>query len=87
MSIATTDKWKNQAGEAQEKTEWHKIVVWGKLGELCAQYLDKGRQCLVEGKIETRSWDDEQGNKRYATEIRADQVVFLGGPNGSNENN
>ena len=78
FSMATTESWNDKSGQKQEKTEWHKIVVWGKLGELCKQYLAKGRQAFVEGKLQTRSWDDKDGNKRYTTEILATSVQFLG---------
>lgn len=77
FSIATSENWTDKNGNKQERTEWHKIVVWGKLGELCSQYLAKGRQAYVEGKIQTRSWDDKDGVKRYITEIIAEKVRFL----------
>jgi single-strand DNA-binding protein len=79
FSIATSDNWVDKSGQKQEKTEWHRIVVWGKLAELCNQYLSKGRQVFVEGKLQTRSWDDNNGNKRYTTEINANTVQFIGG--------
>ena len=69
-----------KTGQKQEKTEWHRIVVWGKLGELCNQYLAKGRQAFLEGKIQTRSWEDKNGQKRYTTEVVASSVQFIGGP-------
>lgn len=78
FSLATAESWKDKDGNKQEKTEWHRIVVWGKLAELCNQYLAKGRQAFIEGKLETRSWDDKDGIKRYTTEIRADVVQFIG---------
>jgi len=82
MRLATNEKW-TKDGQTQEKTEWHRIKAWGKTGENCAQYLDKGRQIYVEGKLETRSWDDKNtGEKRYATEIVALTVQFLGGGGG-----
>lgn len=77
--IATTEVWTDPDGNRQERTEWHNIVVWGKQGESCAQYLAKGRQVFVEGSIRTRSFDDKNGNKRYMTEIIAQRVRFLGG--------
>lgn len=84
FSMATTESWSDkQTGQKQEKTEWHRIVVWGKLAELCNQYLSKGRQAFVEGRIQTRSWDDKDGQKRYATEILASTVQFIGGPQDS----
>jgi single-strand DNA-binding protein len=80
--IATTEKWKNKDGQWEEKTEWHNIVVWGKLAELCREYLNKGRPVYVEGKLQTRSWQDKDGNKRYTTEIVGQAVQFLGAPTG-----
>lgn len=79
FSVATTESWTDKGGQKQEKTEWHRIVVWGKLAELCNQYLAKGRQCFLEGRLQTRSWDDKDGNKRYTTEILANTVQFIGG--------
>jgi single-strand DNA-binding protein len=70
-------------GNRQERTEWHNIIVWGKQGETCAQYLAKGRQVFVEGSIRRRSFDDKNGNKRYVTEIVAQRVRFLGGGGGT----
>ena len=78
--MATTDYWMDKAsGQRQERTEWHRVVVWGKQAELCGEYLKKGRQCYVEGRLQTREWQDKDGQKRYTTEIVANQVVFLGG--------
>jgi single-strand DNA-binding protein len=84
MRIATTEKFGGKdGGEKKEKTEWHRVKAWGKTGENCAQYLDKGRSVYVEGRLETRSWDDkESGKKMYATEIVATSVQFLGGGKG-----
>lgn len=79
FSLATSENWVDKSGQRQEKTEWHRIQVWGKLGELCNQYLAKGRQAYVEGRLQTRSWDDQSGNKRYVTEITATIVQFIGG--------
>jgi single-strand DNA-binding protein len=79
FSIATTDSWTDKAGQKQERTEWHRIVVWGKLGELCGEYLKKGRQAYVEGRLQTREWNDKEGKKNQTTEVVANQVVFLGG--------
>lgn len=79
LSVATSEKWEKD-GNKQEKTEWHRVVTYGKLAENCAQYLDKGRSVYVEGKLQTRSWDDKStGEKRYMTEIVAQNVTFLGG--------
>ena len=82
MRIATNESWTDKSGEKQERTEWHRVVVWGKRAELCAKYLQKGRQCFVEGRLRTRSWEDRDGNKRYTTEIVATDVQFLGGRGG-----
>ncbi|MFO1520302.1 MAG: single-stranded DNA-binding protein [bacterium] len=82
FNIATNENWKGKDGQDQERTEWHKIVVWGKLAELCGEYLAKGRTVYVEGRLQTRSWDDKDGNKRYTTEIVANTIQFLGGPSG-----
>jgi single-strand DNA-binding protein len=80
FSLATGESYVNNAGERQDKTEWHNIIVWGKQGENVGKYLSKGRQVYIEGKIQTRSWDDEKtGQKKYMTEINAQRVVFLGG--------
>jgi len=81
--IATSEQWKDKSsGETKEKTEWHRIVVWGPQGERCGEYLRKGRSCYVEGRLETREWEDRDGNKRFTTEVKADRVLFLGGGNG-----
>ena len=77
--MATSETWTDKAGQKQEKTEWHKIVAWGRTAELVGQYLKKGRQVFVEGRIETREWQDKDGQKRWSTEIKADRVVFVGG--------
>lgn len=79
--MATTESWadKNNPGQRQEKTEWHQIVVWGRQAESVGQYLKKGRQCYIEGRLQTREWQDKEGQKRYTTEVIANQVVFLGG--------
>ncbi len=86
FSLATTESWTDKQGQKQEKTEWHRVVVWGKLAELCNQYLSKGRQAFLEGRLQTRSWDDKDGNKRYTTEILANSVQFIGGATASNNN-
>ena len=78
FSLATSEKWKDKDGQQQERTEWHRVTVWKKQAELCNQYLKKGSQCLIEGKIQTRSWDDKDGKKCYTTEIIGDRVQFLG---------
>jgi single-strand DNA-binding protein len=78
FSLATSENWKDKGGQKQEHTEWHKIVVWGKLAEVCTQYLQKGRQAFIEGRIQTRQWQDQEGATRYTTEVLAQQVQFLG---------
>jgi single-strand DNA-binding protein len=79
LSVATTDYRTTPEGQRQEMTEWHRVVVWSKTAELCAKYLTKGRSVLVEGRLQTRSWEDKQGQKRYVTEIVASNVQFIGG--------
>lgn len=79
FSMATSENWTDKSGQKQERTEWHRIVVWGRQAEHCNQYLKKGRQVYLEGKLQTRSWEDQQGQKRYTTEIQAFVVQFLGG--------
>ena len=83
FSVATNEKWKDKDGNNQERTEWHRIVVWGKSAENCAQYLQKGRSVYIEGKLQTREWEDREGHKRSTTEIVAQTVQFLGGRGGS----
>ncbi len=75
--IATNRVWKNQEGNQQEKTEWHRIVAWRKLAERCGEYLKKGSHVYIEGRLETRSWEDKNGNKRYVTEVIANQMQML----------
>ena len=83
FSMATDDVWNDKSsGERQEKTEWHNIVVWDRLAEICNQYLTKGRQVYIEGSLQTREWDDQEGNKRKTTEIRAREMVMLGSGSG-----
>lgn len=77
FNIATSENWTDREGQKQERTEWHRIVVWGKMAETCSQFLAKGRQVFVEGRLQTRQWDDKEGNKRYTTEIVANTVQFL----------
>lgn len=79
LNLATTESWKDKTGNQQEKTEWHRCVLWGKTAESLNEYLTKGKQVYIEGRLQTRHWDDKDGNKRYTTEIRADRVVLLGG--------
>lgn len=82
LSIATSENWTDKQGQKQERTEWHRIVVWGRLAEICGKHLSKGRQVYVEGRLQTRSWEDQQGQKRYTTEIVANTVQFLGAASG-----
>jgi len=76
--VATSERWTDQDGNRQERTEWHNVVVWGKQAETCGQYLAKGRQVYVEGSLRTRQYDDKDGNRRYTTEVVAREVRFLG---------
>ncbi len=80
FSLATTDRFSNKSGEREERTEWHRIVAWARTAELCAQYLAKGRSVYVEGRLQTREWEDKEGQKRRTTEVVAQTVQFLGGP-------
>jgi len=82
INMATTEVWNDKAGQRQEKTEWHRVVLWGKSAESLTEYLTKGKQIYVEGRLQTRQWDDKDGNKRYTTEIRGDKIVLLGGGGG-----
>src|SRR5689334_10533801 len=82
LNMATTEVWNDKAGQRQEKTEWHRVVLWGKSAESLTEYLTKGKQIYVEGRLQTRQWDDKDGNKRYTTEIRGDRIVLLGGGGG-----
>ncbi len=84
FNIATSERWKDKTtGKPQEKTEWHRIVVWGQQAENCAQYLAKGRQVCVEGRLQTRQWEDKDGVKKTTTEIIAQRVLFIGAANAS----
>ena len=82
FTIATNESWTDKSGQKQEKTEWHRIVVWGKLAELCGEYLKKGRQAFIEGRLQTREWTDKENKKNYTTEIVANNVQFLGSGQG-----
>lgn len=82
LSIATNERYKDKSGEWKERTEWHQVVLWGKMAENAARYLSKGRQVYVEGRLQTRKWEDEAGNTRYSTDIVAREVVYLGGAPG-----
>jgi single-strand DNA-binding protein len=77
LSVATNERWTDASGMKQERTEWHKVVVWGRQAEFCGQYLQKGSTVLIEGRIQTRSWDDKDGQKRYSTEIVANMLQLV----------
>ena len=79
LNLATTEVWNDRNNQRQEKTEWHRVVLWGKQAESLQEYLTKGKQIYVEGRLQTRQWDDKDGNKRYTTEIKADRITLLGG--------
>ncbi len=83
--VATSESWNDKGGQKQERTEWHRIVVWGKQAELCSKYLTKGRKAYIEGRLQTRAWDDKEGQKRYTTEIIANTVQFLDSAAGARE--
>lgn len=82
MTVATGRSWTDQSGVKQEKTEFHNCVLWGRLGEVASQYLAKGRRVYVEGRVETRSWDAQDGTKKYRTELIAENMIMLDGPRG-----
>lgn len=77
FTVATNEQWNDKSGQRQERTEWHRIVVWGKLAELCGEYLSKGRTVYVEGRLQTRDWTNKDGQKQYTTEVVAQTVQFL----------
>jgi single-strand DNA-binding protein len=85
LNMATTEVWTDKSGQRQEKTEWHRVVFWGKVAESLTEYLTKGKQVYVEGRLETRQWNDKDGNKRYTTEIKGDKIVLLGGGGGGGQ--
>ncbi|MCK5606736.1 single-stranded DNA-binding protein [Candidatus Pacearchaeota archaeon] len=78
FSLATSEKWTGKDGNKEEKTEWHKIIAWGKLGEVCGEYLNKGKQIYIEGRLQTREWEDKEGVKHHTTEIVANNMTMLG---------
>ncbi|MCC5932984.1 MAG: single-stranded DNA-binding protein [Candidatus Cyclonatronum sp.] len=80
LSVATSERYRDNNGELQERTEWHRIIAWGKLAELCQNYLKKGNKAYFEGPIQTRQWEDKDGQKRYTTEIKALNIVLLTPP-------
>ncbi len=83
FSVATNEAWTDKSGQKQERAEWHKVVVWGKQAELCKQYLAKGRQVYLEGRLQTRQWQDKEGQTRYTTEIQVQTIQFLGAAPGA----
>ena len=83
VSIATTDTWKDKNGEKQERTEWHRVAFFGKLAEIAGEYLKKGSQVYVEGRLQTRKWQDKDGQEKYTTEIVADRMQMLGSRSGA----
>jgi len=85
FTVATNERWKDREGSQQEHTEWHRIVAWGKLAEICGEYLSKGRQVYIEGAIRSRTYKDRDGNDRTAFDIRADNVVLLGSGGGGSK--
>ena len=78
FNVATSERFTNKAGEKETRTEWHRVVAWAKLAEICNEYLKKGKQVYIEGRLQTRSWDDQNGNKKYTTEVIAQNMVMLG---------
>jgi single-strand DNA-binding protein len=89
LSVATSNQWKDKSGEKQEKTEWHRVILWNsqyrKLADVAEQYCKKGDKIYVEGSIEYRSWQDREGQTRYTTEIKANEIILLGGKGGASE--
>lgn len=85
LSIATSRRWNDRQGQQQEKTEWHRVVCWDKLAEICERFLKRGDRVYVEGAIEYRQWDGQDGQKKYTTEIRARELIMLGGRDGGGE--
>lgn len=83
VSLATNESYKNRDGEVVENTEWHRLVFWGRLAEIAGEYLKKGRQVYVEGSLQTRQWEDKDGNTKYTTEVKVREMTMLGG--GSDE--
>ena len=79
LSVATTERWKDGDGNKQEQTDWHRVVAWGRLAEVCGEHLTKGERVYIEGKLRTRKWEDQDGNSRYTTEIIARELEMLGG--------
>lgn len=86
VNLATSERYKDRNGEQQERTEWHRLVFWDKKSELVQQYCKKGEKIYIEGQLQTRSWEDKEGVKRYTTEVKVNQIVFLGSKNGAANN-
>lgn len=82
LRIATTESWKDQNGDRKEQTEWHTVIMWGKRGEALAGMLKKGEKVVIEGSLQTRAWEDKDGNKRSTTEVKASNLEFIGGQRG-----
>jgi len=82
FSLATNEAWTDKSGQKQERTEWHRVVVWGKQAEIAGEYLQKGKQVYIEGSLQTREWNDRDGNKRQTTEVKALRVIMLGRADG-----
>ncbi len=85
FSLATSFSWKDRDGREQERTEWHRVVAWGPLGEICGQYLSKGSQVYIEGRIQSREWEDQDGNRRTTVEVVANDMIMLGGRGGGGD--
>ena len=85
FSVATSRSWTNSEGERREETEWFNVVAWGNLAEICKQHIRKGRQVYVEGRLQTRSWEDPEGKKRFRTELVANEMILLGDRRGASE--
>ena len=82
LNLATTETWKDKEGQKKEDTQWHRVILWGKTAETLQDYLTKGKQIYVEGKLQTRKWKDKDGNEKYTTEVKGDRVVLLSGGGG-----
>lgn len=82
FTVATSFTWRDQDGRDQDRTEWHRVVAWGRLGEICGEYLSKGKQVYIEGRIQSRDWEDQDGNRRTTVEIIASDMIMLGGGTG-----
>ncbi len=85
FTLATSERWRDQDGNDQERTEWHRIVAWARLGEICGEFLSKGKQVYIEGRIQSRDWEDQDGNRRTTFEIVAKDMIMLGGPGSGQE--